>query len=307
MEMNIFFSSDDNYARHLGVAMYSLMIHNQNVEKINFFVVDNHISEENRSRLEEIVRNYKNSKLSFINYDLYAQKLQLDMPWPISISAYARLFLAEMLPLEVNRVLYLDCDMVVNHDLSELWNFNLHGHCVGAVQDQVNPKIKESVGLLSTDQYFNSGLLLVDLIRWRELKIGNQALSFICRHQGKVIHHDQGVLNGLLYNDWIRLPLKYNVMTIHYIMDQARVIRYFSDYSGFYSLQEIEEAKASPCILHYTPSFTSRPWEQNCRHPYGYIYQHILSNTSWKSVAKEKERISWIAKIINWRYRNLPF
>lgn len=304
--MNILFSSDDNYAQHLGVAMYSLMIHNQKAKKLNFFVVDNHISEDNLSKLKQVVEGFSNSTINFISFDSFAKELILDMPWPISLSAYARLFAAEILPKDIDRVLYLDCDMVINHDLSDLWNIDLQGKCIGAVQDQVRPSIKESVGLQYNDRYFNSGLLLVDLRQWRIQNIGNQALEFIRIHEGRVTHHDQGVLNGLLHTKWMRLPLKYNVMTIHYLMKQSDIVKYYKEYSEFYGQQEISFAINYPCIIHYTPSFTSRPWELNCKHPLRILYNAFLSKTPWMDYSLSPERIPWYIKIINYRYRNLP-
>lgn len=303
--MNILFSSDDNYARHLGVAIYSLMIHNQKAKKLNFFVVDNHISEDNLSKLKLVVDGFGNSTINFISFDSFARELILDMPWPISLSAYARLFAAEMLPDEIDRVLYLDCDMVINHDLAELWNIDLQGKCIGAVQDQVRPSIKDSVGLQSKDRYFNSGLLLVDLRQWRNQNIGKQALEFIRIHEGRITHHDQGVLNGILHDAWLRLPLRYNVMTIHYLMTQSRIVHYFEDFSDFYTHEEIIEAKYCPIVVHFTPSFTSRPWEQNCSHPLRVLYHIFISITPWKSCPLDKEMIPWYSRIINWRYRNI--
>lgn len=304
--MNILFSSDDNYARHLGVAMYSLMIHNQKAKKLNFFVVDNHISEDNLSKLKQVVEGFCNSTINFIQFDSYAKELQLDMPWPISMSAYARLFAAEMLPKDIDRVLYLDCDMIINHDLSDLWNSDLRGNCIGAVQDQVRSVIKENVGLCSTDKYFNSGLLLVDLKRWRKLNIGQQALDFIKLHEGRITHHDQGVLNGLLYKEWLRLPLRYNVMTIHYLMKQSDIVKFFKEYSGFYEQEEINMATYYPSVIHFTPSLTSRPWEQSSLHPLRNLYQILASKTPWKGCRLEKGQKTWYTKLINWRYRNLP-
>lgn len=302
--MNILFSSDDNYARHLGVAMYSLMIHNQKAKKLNFFVVDNHISEDNLSKLKQVVDGFCNSTINFIPFDSYAKELQLDMPWPISMSAYARLFTAEMLPKEIDRVLYLDCDMVINKELTELWNIDLQGNCVGAIQDQVKPDIKTAVNLSPFDMYFNSGFLLVDLFKWRMLDIGQRSKDFINSLHGRVLHHDQGVLNGVLKNSWTRLPLRYNVMTVYFLLSQSRIAYYYNDNSPFYSNAEITDAIYNPCIIHYTPSFTSRPWEDNCHHPLKSLYSIYLSQTPWKGVNKERERISLYLRWINWKYRN---
>lgn len=305
MEMNILFSSDDNYAQHLGVAMFSLLKNNQQSETIRVFVVNNHISEENIQKLHTIANSFSNCRLSFLSFEDWKPLLQLKMAWPISISAYARLFVAEMLPLELDRILYLDCDMVVLSDLSDLWNFDLQGNCLGAVQDQVFPRIKTAVGLDSIIPYFNSGLLLIDLHQWRHLKIGAKCIQFINQHEGKVIHHDQGVLNGVLSNQWICLPLRYNVMTIHYFFSQKRIVRYFKDYCRFYNSDEIEMAKENPSIIHFTPSFTPHPWEKGCKHPKCSIYLESLEETPWKNENLSQSSSPWYIKLLNWWYRNI--
>lgn len=307
MEMNILLSSDDNYARHLGVTMYSLMAHHRKAERLRFFVVDNCISSDNLSKLKSLVDAFPNSEIELIPLETYTKNLKLDMPWPISISAYARLFAAEMLSKDIDRVLYLDCDMIINSELTELWNYELGDNCIGAVQDQVSVNVKRSVGLSPDDKYFNSGLLLIDLKRWRDLGIGDRAMSFIRAHQGRVTHHDQGVLNGILKNSWTKLPLRFNVMTIHYLMSQNKVIHYFNDHSDFYSLEDVQNAKCWPCVVHYTPSFTSRPWEMNCRHPLSSLYRIFLSQTPWNNFPCQPDKAPWYLKIINWRYLNIPF
>lgn len=307
MEMNILLSSDDNYARHLGVTIYSLLVHHRKVKKIRFFVVDNYISQDNLSKLLSLIEQFPNAELTFIPLDTYTKDLQLDMPWPISISAYARLFAAEMLSKDIDRVLYLDCDMIINSDLSDLWNYNLGDYCIGAIQDQVSVKVKNSVGLKQDEKYFNSGLLLVNLKRWRENRIGEKSMDFIRAHNGRVTHHDQGVLNGVLRNNWVKLPLRYNVMTIHYLMNQDRIISYFDDRSEFYLQSEVQNAKYWPSVVHFTPSFTSRPWELNCKHPLSALYFIFLNKTPWKGCVLEPDKTQWYLRLINWRYLNLPF
>lgn len=307
MEMNILFSADDNYARHLGMAMYSIMVHHKDADRINFYIVDNCISEDNKKKIFSLVDLFENSVASFISFNYYQEQLKLDMPWPISMSAYARLFAAELLPSHIQKIIYLDCDMIITNSIYDLWNVDLEGYCVGAVQDQVNSRIKSAVGLDSKQRYFNSGMLLVDLKKWREMNIGRQSLGFIKAHEGRVTHHDQGVLNGLLQGKWKRLPLKYNVMTIHYLMSLSRIKRYFGDAADFYDEKEVFISKNNPIIIHFTPSFTSRPWELNCKHPLRMEYIKVQDDTPWAGTKLEKEKSPWYLKLINWRYRTFPF
>ena len=302
--MNILFSSDDNYARHLGVAIYSLLTNNTNVANLRIFVVDNNISAANINKLQQITAAFDNVELIFIPFKKWSDSLRLNMSWPISLSSYARLFVGEMLPSDVDRVLYMDCDMLVLEDISELWNTNLDDNLIGAVQDQVSRKSKTAIGLDLSDNYFNAGLLLIDLKKWRDENMGEKCIQFIDEHEGRVIHHDQGVLNGLLKHRWLRLPLKFNVMTIHYILSYKKIKRYFKEKSSFYQVNDIIEAKNQPVILHYTPSFTSHPWEHNCKHPLRYLYNVVQNMTPWADFPLENEKSPWYVKLINCYYRH---
>lgn len=305
--MNFILSSDNNYAQHLGVALYSILDHNRDEEEVNIFVVDNDIKDENRQKLLQLEQQFHNAHLHFIAFGKWRDSLQLNMAWNISISSYARLFVASMLPESVERVIYMDCDMVVTSSLRELWHTDMQGLVIAAVQDDMPTRYKSAVGLNPTEPYFNAGLLLIDLKKWREQNCERTCLDFIKEHEGRVIHHDQGVLNGVFRGKWHRLPLQANIMTIHYIFTLRQIMKYFRDESPFYTEQEITEAKRQPWILHFTPSFTSRPWVGNCKHPLKSLYWDALSHTPWRGAKPQKDHDKWYVKLINWRYRALPY
>ena len=175
------------------------------------------------------------------------------------------------------------------------------------MQDTVSRETKERIGVHCEEKYFNAGLLLIDLNKWRSIGAEQACLDFIAQYQGSVTHHDQGVLNGLFHQDVSILPLKYNVMTIHYIMDRDRILKYFHEESPFYSEEELAQAKAHPVVLHYTPSFTSRPWVRTCRHPLKKLYWDAVAKTPWAGAQPVKDTSKWYVRLIDWRYRNLPF
>lgn len=306
-ELNIIFSSDNHYAQHLGAAMQSLLQNNQDFAVVRIYVIDNEISISNKEKLCDIANKFSNAKIIWISFDEWKLRLQLNMAWSISVSSYARLFVADMLPSDIDRVLYLDCDMIVCDSLHNLWNTDLQGCVLGAVQDTISNTTKATVGLISEERYFNAGMLLIDLTEWREQSIESKCLSFIQEKNGCVVHHDQGVLNGVLRNQWFRLPLCDNLMTIHFIFNRRRVIDYFGEHADFYSENEIVNAKEHPVIMHYTPSFTSRPWCKNCKHPFRMLYWENLAQTPWKGARPEKSKEKWYVKLINWRYRSIPF
>ena len=304
--MHIVYSSDDNYAQHLGASIYSLLAHNSDAE-IAIYVIDNGISSESKEKLQKTVACFPLSQIRWIDFSKWSEKLTLNMQWPISLSSYGRLFIGSMLPENISRCLYLVCDMIICGSIDELWNWNMQECTVAAVQDTVSRETKESIGASFSEKYFNAGLLLIDLNKWRSNNAEQACLDFIAQHHGSVTHHDQGVLNGLFHQDVSILPLKYNVMTIHYIMDRDRMLKYFHEESPFYSEGEIAQAKAHPTILHYTPSFTSRPWVKTCRHPLKKLYWDSVAKTPWAGAQPVKDASKWYVRLIDWRYRNLSF
>lgn len=306
-QLRVLFSSDDNYTQHLGAAIYSLLVHNSEFEEIQIYVIDNEISAQNKEKLKSVTNQFSNSKMIWLPFAEWKAKLNLKMAWNISLSSYARLFLAEILPKDIDRILYMDCDMIVCDSLMTLWNADLQEKVLGAVQDDISVSTKAAVGLLPQDPYFNAGLLLVNLVEWKSQNIGKACLDFIQKHEGKVIHHDQGVLNGVLKDKWYRFPVEYNLMTIHYIFNLKKIQRYYGDHAVFYTEEEIEKAKQKPVILHYTPSFTSRPWVRGCAHPEVQRYWAAVNETPWKGAKPDEDQSKWYVKLINWRYRNLPF
>lgn len=306
-ELNVILSSDDNYACHLGVAVYSLLEHNRDFEKVRVFVVSNGISADNATKLQEVVGAFANGVLEFIDFAKWRGQLKLNLAWKISISSYARLFVASMLPTDAHRILYMDCDMIVCDSLRRLWNSNLGGAVLGAVQDTMPLRFKEPVGVGATETYFNAGLLLIDMDKWRSEEMERKCLDFINEKGGRVIHHDQGVLNGLLKGQWCRLPLADNLMTIHYVFNMEKIRKYFKDEAEFYAEEEIAQAKERPVILHYTPSFTTRPWVKGCAHPLKKLYWETLAKTPWAGAKPIADTRKWYLKIIEWRYRVLPF
>ena len=89
-------------------------------------------------------------------------------------------------------------------------------------------------------------------------------------------------------------------------MSRAKILKYFREESPFYSEEEIAQAKAHPVVLHYTPSFTSRPWVRTCRHLLKKLYWDAVAKTPWAGAQPTKDTSKYV-RLIDWRYRNLPF
>ena len=104
--INVVYSSDNNYIPHAAASIVSLVENNKSFEKINIYFIQNCISIENRDRLESLTKRYEQLSIIWLDFSKWIKQLELNMEWNISISAYARLLITEMLKNDINKVLY---------------------------------------------------------------------------------------------------------------------------------------------------------------------------------------------------------
>lgn len=304
--MNIIYSSDDNYARHVGVSIMSLYEHNRDADEIRVFLIDDEISEENHQNLNAIARQY-GREIIYIPFAGFKKRLQLNNKWELPISAYARLFIAEMVPQNVERILYLDCDTVICDSLDSLWNTDLQGNTIGAVEDVASCVFWEETGIGTQFRYFCSGVILIDLKKWREADAQKLLIEYLDSRNGVVRHHDQTILNGVFWNDCLMLHPRYDALTPTFIMSYQNLKAYFQIGENYYSKQEIKESVRKPSIIHFTSSNVGRPWE-NSRHPKAKVYQKYWKKTPWRDLPMCGFKPSFDQKQrrVYWLYQHVP-
>ncbi len=130
----------------------------------------------------------------------------------VSHTTYARLLLDEVLPPEVERCIYVDCDMVVRRDIREAWTFPMHGTTVAAVANGNASDTRHNqrrLGLVEP-RYLNAGFVVIDVRRWRERGVAARATAFAESAGDRLVLHDQDALNVALEGDWTELPREWN-------------------------------------------------------------------------------------------------
>jgi lipopolysaccharide biosynthesis glycosyltransferase len=124
-----------------------------------------------------------------------------------SLDAYSRLFAPRLVGEEVERLIYLDLDTLVRVDIRSFWDIDLSGHTLGAVRDEYYEQQEGRSPL------FNSGVLLIDVKRWKERKVEEQVLSEVRHGTGGIVAlADQDDLNTVLHDDWQILDPSWNLM-----------------------------------------------------------------------------------------------
>jgi lipopolysaccharide biosynthesis glycosyltransferase len=133
------------------------------------------------------------------------------------VCTYQKLTLGDWLPGDVQRVVWLDCDLLVLGDLGELWDKQIGSRTALAVQDQRVPLVSSRFGVagcrdlgLSTEaKYFNAGVMLVDLAAWRGDEVGVKAREYLLNYADRVYFWDQEALNAVLAGKWGEMDLQW--------------------------------------------------------------------------------------------------
>lgn len=135
------------------------------------------------------------------------------------IEASFPLYLADVLPSNVERVLFVDADTWVCDDLRSLWDIDLGDHVLAAVRDPAIPSCASPRGVKGWQEsgipldapYFNAGVLLIQLARWRQLSTTRRALAYLHRHAGNVDFLHQEALNATVWDQWYQLEERWNL------------------------------------------------------------------------------------------------
>ena len=130
-----------------------------------------------------------------------------------------------------------------------------------------------------------------------------KAMEFIKKYHGSVPHQDQGVFNAICYKRILRLHPKYNYQCpmFEYTPKQLQIMN-----PGYYSEQELQEAKENPTFIHFTEGFRNRPWRDNCTHPNKDIYLRYRSMTPYSGELEHAD-INKNSLIVYKAYKMLPF
>lgn len=260
---NVVYSSDDNFSMILLTSIVSLLDNNKDAEEINIFILNDNISTENKNNIIKKINFYERNvffiDVNSIRNNLECVNLNIDRG---SLSQYYRLFIDKLLPDNIDKVLYLDCDTLIVGSIDSLWNTNLIDTCLAAVNDAFSKYYRENLNLDPNIKLLNSGVLLINLEEWRKCNISNKILSYLKREGGFVQQGDQGVLNAVLQGNFKSLDLCFNAMSIVFELT-FKEIKWYRNPIKFYSQEVVNKARKSPVIIHFTSGFyVIRPWTQ---------------------------------------------
>lgn len=283
--MNVMYAADDNYAEIMGVSILSLLESNRHVQDVHFYIVEDKISQDNIKKLQDMIESY-NRDVVFLKKPDIRGKLGVELKtlrW--SDSAYSRLFLKELFRQyqQVDKLLYLDCDTLIISSLQELWETDINDYLGAACLECMSNLHKRIIGAKKTDNYINTGMLLLNVKKWIDDDIETVVSEFIKKYNGKTEYVDQGVINGTVSNRFRLVSPKYNLTALAYDFTYEEMQIYRKPQFG-YTKDEWKDAVQEPVVIHFTTSFLSvRPWFEGSRHPYTKKWKEIHAITPWKN------------------------
>lgn len=290
--INILATPSDNYAMPCGVMFYSACVNNPKGSLHFFVVTDNEFTDENKNNLQNTIEPFGN-KIDFYFVDDNVVSESAD----VSCSYYPRyvfyrLFAFKFLPEDIDKILYLDCDIIIRKPLQELWNIDISSYGIAGVPDVLEGDISHYNRLEypSEEGYFNAGVIFMNLQYWRSKNIGNRITDILLYQYDKLKFYDQDVLNLLFHDCKFRLHMKFNVQSGFYYKKQ-----YFGFEYNRYKV-ELEEGRKDPVILHLCGP---QPWSKGCTHPLKDIFFRYQKETLWYNEPLWKNRRTIGERIID--------
>ncbi|WP_345950608.1 glycosyltransferase family 8 protein [Mucilaginibacter sp. PAMB04274] len=261
-ELNVFFTIDENYIQHFTVALTSLLENNKDLTTHIYLISD--IAD--FSPFNYVVKYFQERYQTSINLIAIERELfeKFVVSHHLSKAVYFRLLLADILPAHINSGLFLDSDLIVTNSLKELADTDLKDNYLMASHDF---NLSDSIAWMNeigfpTKEYFNAGVLLINLKKWREDNVSDKLMDIAQKFMEILRWWDQDVLNIFFRNKWERFDEKFNSMNL------------------------TSKLPVTPTIIHYATG--GKPWHYFNNHPYKKLYWKYIKLTPFKN-AKPKD------------------
>lgn len=249
---------DQNYLHPFYALITSLF---QNNPEINFNIhaISTGISDLEREKIQKYIKE-EGSEIFVYSIDASPiQDFKLTSNWTHAV--YYRLFLPLLVPTSVDRLLYLDSDTIVIGKISSLFDINLEEYPLAAVYDNY-VKAQPLLNINLEGEYFNSGVLLIDVKKWRQQKVSERAMEYLAMHPERILYVDQCALNAVLFKNWKKIDSKYNLL--------------YSYLQETISKTELNTIIKNIVIVHFT---LQRPWNMLCKNRLRSFYYYYLAKS----------------------------
>ena len=274
--------TDARYFTHVAATLCSVL-HNHPHRIVHVHLIASGVNSHRLSRLRLFVGGYNGILHVYTPPEKVARHFQVRSSARLTTAAYYRCYLSELLPKELERVLYLDGDLIVRRKLDEFYDQPLAPYSAVVVRDYGNITKQDlrRLQFSETAVYFNSGVMLVNLEYWRKAHVAEHCIQYFSEHPERIVYDDQDLLNVVLAGTTAIASPTWN----------AQDFFYRRDYVAATSLSKEEYAKLikDPAVVHFTR--TPKPWQWKCLHPFRDEYEYYLRRTPWRKQERPHQQI----------------
>lgn len=279
-KISVVLACDNHYVVLMAALLKSIEMNHISDEIVDIYIVDDHISKVSKSKL--------NSSLNLDKLNLIWLKMDEIIPEGVTLplvnnsyplNTYVRILIPYFIPKEVKKIIFLDVDMIMLDDISNLWKMDIGDKVIGAVNDTIGDKSKtiamgvdnyEELGLDPTQKYFNAGLQVINTEKWLEQDITKKTFDAINNNKKYAGLGDQYGLNIALVGNWHEFDRMWNCFSVC--------------------------TDPKPSLIHY---FHRKPIYKTYAYNYKEEFFYYLNQTAWKNFKPIGETTRYMKKINN--------
>ncbi len=290
--IHIAFCINDKFSMPLEVLIYSIT--NNTRSKLSFHILYKSLSQNNIQSLEKRAKE-NNAFIQFYDLSNYSiPNLIIRNDDRVTIETYFRFLLPDLI-CNVDKILYMDADILCINDISKIESIDISNTPVAMCYDQNFSNISyfNRLNYSINYGYYNAGVMYINLDYWRKNNLKNLLLDFVIKNPDKCICHDQDAINAVLYKSIKTLPIDFNFQHIFFnVYGWINLKKYQkkfinTDFIKKEKWDEILEASKHPVLIHYSCPF--KPWHKNSYAPFTLtwrIYYEKTFNKTLKPISR---------------------
>jgi len=264
--INICLSCDDNYAKYAGVVVASVLANANDEDELKIYILDGGISEDKKEKILSL-KTIRNCEIIFVPIDenMFEDYAKVKTHKYISVATYYRLKAPSLLP-NIDKIIYFDCDVVVNTSLKPLFDIDISDYLLAGVSDNKKRMVKEN------PTYVNAGVLVMNLEKMRQNNTEEEFYNYTKKNINTITKGDQEIINEVCKDKIKVIDSQWNVQTSNFVNR--------SDYT------------VEPKIIHYLSK--EKPWKFGSFSYHKNYWFKYLQLTPW--AISEDDKNYWYTK-----------
>lgn len=275
-KINIITYADGFYIQHACIMLMSLKNVVTATREYEVFIFYSNCDKKSLEKINTSLNGYLPENINFqlVKCDFNISSKLKAKSEHLNASIYDKILIYERIPANVKKVVFLDADIVLEKDPALIFDLDLEENYVGAVRDQVfedfSKEAKSTLGI-NAHQYFNAGVMLVNLNKWRADNISKKSLDFAVKKWNLTPYHDQDAFNYVVKGNWKEISPLWNPRILNKVI--------VGDKEKVYTKMEVYEKDIS-YLIHY--SGPEKPWFYMSFHPKKVEYLKYLRVSEFK-------------------------